>query len=154
MKANFFRSRKLKNYLLQKLIVVSLLFLSLYFLGCAYLSGRVTYYDPITYKSLTDLKPEVIALYDTFTGDSIDTSKIAAVRLKLAQMFEYENGKGAKNIETTKQVKIIQEMFERHVEDRIKNGKWNETHLNNQKQNITEAFDMAIQTERLKNKNE
>jgi len=154
MKGYFFRSQPIKNYLLQKLIVINLLFLSVYLLGCAHLSGRVTYYDPITYKSLTDLKPEVVALYETFTSDFVDTGKIAAIRLKLAQMFEYENGKGAKNIETTKQVKIIQEMFERHVEDRIKNGKWNETHLNNQKQNITEAFDMAIQTERLKNKNE
>lgn len=154
MRAYFFKSHRIKHQLLQNLIVTNLLFLLLYLSGCAHLLGFATYYDPVTYKNLTDLKPEVIALYETFTGDSVDTNQIAAIHLKLAQMYEYENGKGAKNIETTKQIKIIQEMFERHIADRIKNGKWNETHLNNQKQNMAEAFDIAIQTERLKNKNE
>ena len=153
MRAYFIRGHGIKHHLLKKLTVANLLFLLLYLSGCA-LFGFVTYYDPTTYKNLTDLKPEVIVLYETFTGDSVDTDKIAAIRLKLAQIYEYENGKGAKNIETTRQIKIIQEIFERHVNDRIKNGKWNETHLNNQKRNIAEAFDIAIQTERLKNKNE
>jgi len=45
-------------------------------------------------------------------------------------------------------------MFERHVSDRLTTGRWTTTHLNNQKQNIAEAFDIAIKTERLKNKNE
>lgn len=153
-KAYFIGSYEMKRQLLQNLIVTNLLFLLLYLSGCAHLLGFTTYYDPVTYKNLTDIKPEVMALYETFSGDSVDTIKVSAISLKLAQIYEYENGKGAKNIETTKQIKIIQEMFERHVADRIKNGKWNETHLNNQKQNMAEAFDIAIQTERLKNKNE
>jgi len=86
MKAYFFRSERRKQYLLHRLMVVNLVFLLFYLSGCAHLSGRVTYYDPITYKSLTDLKPEVIVLYETFTSDSVDTGKIAAIRLKLAQM--------------------------------------------------------------------
>lgn len=153
MKTYFSRGHRIKHHLHQRLAVANLLFLLLYISGCAHLLGFVTYYDPITYKNLTDLKPEVIVLYGTFTGDSVDTDKIAVIRLKLAQIYEYEKGKGAKNIETTKQIKIIQEMFERHVNGRIKNGKWTVTHLNNQKQNIAEAFDIAIQTEILKNKN-
>ena len=34
--------------------------------------GYVTYYDPTTYKNLTDLKPQMMALYDTFPRDPID----------------------------------------------------------------------------------
>ena len=49
---------------------------------------------------------------------------------------------------------MIEEMFDRHVKDRITNGVWSETHLDNQKENIAEAFDIAIRTESLKNKND
>ena len=122
--------------------------------GCAGILGGITYYDPTTYKNLTDLKPQVLALYNTFTGDPVDSDEIDVIRLKLAQVYEYEKGKGEKNAETIEQIQIIQEMFEDHVNDRLSGQKWNQTHLNNKKQNITDAFDIAIQTERLKNKNQ
>lgn len=112
------------------------------------------YYDPTTYKNLTDLKPKVSALYDSFSEDGIDKKAIAAIRLELAQAYEYVKGKGESNQETTKQVEIIRDMFERHVQDRLDNGKWSEIDLDNMKENIEEAFDIAISTERLKNKNE
>lgn len=130
------------------------LLLSLLALGCAPFLGFPAYYDPTTYKNLTDVKPEVAALYDTFANDPADSGRIAAVRLTLARIYEYEKGKGEKNAETTRQIQIIQGMFERHMEDRLKTGKWSATHLANKKDNIAEAFDTAIQTERLKNKNE
>jgi hypothetical protein len=129
-----------------------LLSVLLYLSSCAHIG--ITYYDPTTYKNLTDLKPEVTALYDTFTNDTIDKDKISAIRLKLAQMYEYEKGKGEKNKETYEQIRIIQNMFERQVSDRLKNGKWNSAHASNQKQMISEAFDIAIETEAKKNKNE
>ncbi len=122
-------------------------------LGCAHLKFP-TYYDPTTYKNLTDLKPEVSSLYDSFSSDPINSSELSAIRLKLSQIYEYEKGKGPRNGETTQQIKLIQDIFERGVSDRVKNGQWNETNLNNRKKNITDAFDTAIQTERLKNKNE
>ena len=112
------------------------------------------YYDPTTYKNLTDLKPVVSALYDTFIEKEIDKKEVALVRLKLAQAYEYEKGKGETNTETTHQMKTIRDMFERHVQDRMKNGKWSKEHLDNVKENMEEAFDIAIATERLKNKNE
>jgi len=130
------------------------LLLSLLVLGCAQFLGFPAYYDPTTYKNLTDVKPEVAALYDTFANDPVDSGRVAAVRLTLARIYEYEKGKGEKNTETTRQIEIIKDMFERHVEDRLKTGKWSATHLANNKDNIAEAFDAAIQTERLKNKNE
>ncbi len=131
------------------LLALTLLLIS----ACAHL-GFPTYYDPTTYKNLTDVKPEVVFLYESFTSDNVDTNKIASIRLKLAQMCEYEKGKGLRNEETFKQVKKIAGMFDRHVADRVKGGKWSKIHSENEMKNISDAFDIAIQTERLKNKNE
>jgi hypothetical protein len=114
----------------------------------------ISYYDPTTYKNLTDLKPEVVFLYQGFVDSSIDLEKIGEIRLRLAQVYEYEKGKGLKNKETYEQLEIIQNMFERHVKNRLEEGKWTKDHLENVKTNIEEAFDIAIQTEILKNKNE
>ncbi len=114
----------------------------------------ISYYDPTTYENLTEIKPEVVFLYETFTEDSVDVIKINEIRLRLAQVYEYERGKGLKNKDTYEQVEIIQNMFERHVRDRLEQGKWSEEHKENVKENIEEAFDIAIQTERLKNRNE
>ncbi|MBI3811104.1 MAG: hypothetical protein HY283_02705 [Nitrospirae bacterium] len=112
------------------------------------------YYDPTTYKNLTDLKPEVAAFYESFIEEEIDKKAIAAVRLKLAQVFEYEKGKGENNRETTRQIELIKKMFEAHVQERLKSGRWSEANFQNKKENIEDAFDIAISTERLKNKNE
>ncbi len=142
---------RLKPRLINKFTQVNLLFMLLWLFGCSHL-GLITYYDLTTYKNLTSLKPQVLSLYETFTKESVDTMRIADTRLKLAQIYEYEKGKGVRNRETYTQIKIIQNMFERHVEDRMKGGKWNKTHLNNVKQNITEAFDIAISTEARKNR--
>jgi hypothetical protein len=138
----------------------SILFLIISLLSCSAplllsCSGLLLhYYDPTTYKNLTDLKPKVSSLYDSFTEVNIDRKAIGGVRLELAQMYEYVKGKGESNRETTKQITIIRDMFERHVQDRLKNGKWSEIDLENMTENIEEAFDIAIRTERLKNKNE
>jgi hypothetical protein len=131
-----------------------LLCLALTQFSCASFLGFPSYFDATTYKSLTDLKAETLFLYDTFATDSLDEAEVTATRLKLAQVYEYEKGKGAQNKETREQVEIIQQMFGRHLGDRVKNGKWSTVHLANQKTNLAEAFDIAIATERLKNKNE
>jgi hypothetical protein len=136
------------------LAISLLLFLVLTQSSCASILGFPSYYDATTYKSLTDLKAETLFLYDTFTTDSLDEAKLTALRLKLAQVYEYEKGKGENNKETREQVEIIQQMFGRHLSDRVKNGKWPAVHLTNQKTNLADAFDIAIATERLKNKNE
>jgi len=138
----------------RKIITPHLLLPLFLICGCASIFGSITYFDPTTYKNLTDLKSEVMMLYRTFTNDSIDSAKIELVCLKLSQIYEYERGKGSKNIETCKQVEIINNIFERHVKDRITNGKWNPTNLQDSIQNISDAFDIAIQTEHSKNKNE
>lgn len=135
-----------------KTIVASLLLTLL--ISCSFMSSSITYYDATTYKNLTELKPQVVFLYETFADDSIDGREIRNVRLKIAQMVEYEKGKGPKNHETAEQMRIIQKMFESDVEHRRKNGKWSSAQRQNQVENISDVFDIAITTERLKNKNE
>jgi len=81
-------------YILPFQVIRFLLILPFLAIGCAHLFGSITYYDPMTYKNLTDLKPEVTVLYETFASDSLNITKIANIRLKLAQIYEYERGKG------------------------------------------------------------
>ncbi len=118
--------------------------------GCSWIS----YYDPTTFKNLTDLKAEVSTLYDSFANARADSARIQSVQLRLRQVFEYEKGKGEKNAETAKQVEIIRAAVDRHIQNRLTEGPWSSAHLANTKENIEGAFDIAIKTERLKNKNE
>jgi hypothetical protein len=137
----------------QILLFSSVLCITLLLCGCASFFSFPSYYDATTFKNLTDIKPEVLVLYDTFATDSPDTAAIGMIRLKLSQMIEYEKGKGSKNVETAKQIELIKVMFERQVEDRLNGAKWNEADLENNKENVGEALDIAIATENLKNKN-
>jgi len=121
--------------------------------GCGLFNG-ITYYDSTTFKNLTENKAEVASLYETFTGDAVDSNSIRSVRLKLSKMYEYEKGKGAKNQETFRQIEIIQEAFHRNVNERLQQGRWSEVHMKNKLEFISDAFDIAIATEALKNKNE
>jgi len=137
---------------LDRFVRISAAVSALFYLSSCSLFQGVTRYDPVTYKNFTDLKPELGLLYDSFAVEGApDQEKIAAFRLKLDQMVEYEKGKGEKNVRTARQVENIQKLFERHVEDRTR-GTWNPTHLGNQKQTILEALDLAIETEQTKNK--
>ena len=135
------------------LLGIGFMIISAVAFSCAPFLGFPLYFDPTTYKNLTDLKPEILMLYDSFATDSLDTAKVDAIRLKLSQMIEFEKGKGPKNQETAKQIELIKVIFETHVEDRLTTGKWSEIHLENQKENVTEEFDIAISTENLKNRN-
>ena len=139
------RKKFLPNALL---IFISALLLN----GCASLFG-LSYYDSTTYRNLTELKPVISDLYDSFASEAINEAQVSSVSLKLRQIYEYEKGKGDNNKETISQAQNIIKMFEKHVKDRRDDGKWNDTHLSNQKALIGAAFDTAITTENLKNKN-
>lgn len=125
-------------------------------LGVISISGcggvALTKYDDRTYQQVTFAKPEVLAVYDSFAADPIDETKISAENLKLAQLREYEAGKGAANAEMIQQVESIQNLFKRHTAERRRDGPWNETNLNNHKATISAAFDLAIKTEQAKNR--
>lgn len=127
-----------------------LVFISGVISSCATLS----YYDPTSYKSLTEIKPSVAYLYESFKESSFDDEKVVPVRLRLDQIYEYEKGKGIGNQESAGQIEEIRGMFQDHLVNRKKQGVWNETQYQNALGNIMEAFDVAIKTEALKNKNE
>ncbi len=122
--------------------------------SCSGLLSGISYYDLTTYKNLTDTKPEVLLLYESFTSNAIDSTELRAIRLKLAQIYEYEKGKGEKNQETIRQIQIIRDQFERNVAERLAGGSWSEAHMRNTAENMSDAFDIAIATEALKNKKE
>lgn len=119
--------------------------------GCAWLSS-LSYYDPVSYQHLTALKPKVAFLYDSFASDSLDLEHVHEVRLELAQAYEYERGKGEANVESALQVEQIQSMFQRHVRERLQQASWSEAYLGDKREHILAAFDLAIQTENLKNR--
>lgn len=148
MKVFISHTYKENHHSVYTILALNIIALSLLFTGCKWSS--LSQYDINTDMTLSSLKTEVNALYETFTQDSVDLERIDAIRMELGELYENEKIKGPENIETTKQIKMIIEMFERHVEDRMSSGKWNETHLKNQKENISDAFDIAIQTLRSK----
>lgn len=115
--------------------------------GCTHLS----FYDAKTDSNLNRTKQEVLTLYDTFTQDPVDIQKIDGVRSMLSDEIKYEQNK-PDNVETAKQIGLIQGMFERHVQSRLKNGPWSAANLSNNKENISDVFDSAIRTERSKNR--
>lgn len=131
-----------KTLLLTTLLIIS---------GCAS-SRDVSYYDSTTYKNLTDLKPQVIFVYETFKEDQIQKHDINQVKLKFAQAYEYEVGKGASNEDTTNQLTELREIFDTELKSRIEDGKWTELIYTNSVKLITKAFDKAIKSESLKNK--
>jgi hypothetical protein len=118
--------------------------------GCA--GVQVAKYDEQSYQQVAFVKPEILAVYDTFTVDPINEAKVEAVDLKLAQYHSYEAGKGPANAEMTQQIGHVQELYKKHVAERRRDGPWNATNLANHKETITDACDIAIKTERVKNK--
>lgn len=127
-----------------------LLFLLIGLTGCASLTG-VTYFDLTTYKNLTELKPQILFLYEDFKEEPIPKNEIRAIKLRLAQSYEYELGKGSENDPTVKQFEKIKNLFSRHVLLRLNSNKWSNAAFESATENITEAFDIAIQTETTKN---
>jgi hypothetical protein len=151
MKYQSFQQKRISRQYWSKISAVLLIALLIVSVKCI---APISYYDATTYENLTELKPAVVFLYETFKNDNIDKAHIQEVRLRMAQVYEYEKGKGESNEPTRIQVKKIWDMFEGHVKDRVETGKWMEAHFENNKRNLEDAFDIAIQTERLKNKNE
>ncbi len=131
-------------------------FLPLYFLFLFPLVGcpgpQLVRYDETTYQHLTFVKPEILALYDTFKMDPLNDNKIGDVDLKVAQIREYEAGKGPGNADMTHQIDLVQTMFKKHVAERRRDGPWNDANLGNHKEAIANLLDTAIKTEQALNK--
>jgi hypothetical protein len=133
---------------------LSTLFCVLILSGCVGIP--ITYYDATTYTQLTSLKAETTLLIDSF-----DTKKVAENRdniekttLNLRKAYEYELGKGKPNSDTSKQFKIIIGLFNDDVKDYQEDGPnaLGKKYFREASVALGQAFDIAIATENLKNK--
>lgn len=137
---------------------IGILFYSLLFLltlqGCAGIP--ISYYDATTYTQLTALKAETTLLVESFDSKPVseNENKIYKTTLNMRKAYEYERGKGNPNSDTTKQFKKIIGLFNEDVKDYRENGPQALGKKYFQETSIVlgQAFDIAISTENLKNK--
>lgn len=97
--------------------------------------------DSEIYIFFTDLKPEVILLYETFTTESINMDKIAEIRSRFMHIHEYARERDEINEETCQQIEAILNQFDRHVNERLESGRWNDEQFGHAKRSIEEAID-------------
>jgi len=117
----------------------------------------ISYYDATTYKNLVDLKVETTMLVASFDTKAVaeNEGKISDVAMKFQKAYEYEKGKGNANSGTMIQLEKIKGMFEGDIEDyRSKDpkGALGRKFFREAATMLGQAFDIAISTENLKNK--
>jgi len=116
----------------------------------------ITYHDAATYKNLTDLKAEAVMLVETFDTKPFagNEAAIADITLKFRKAYEYEKGKGKSNSDTMKQFDEVWKLLNGDITDYRENG--NTTlgpkYFREAAVVLGQAFDIAIATENLKNK--
>lgn len=116
----------------------------------------ISYRDAVTYKNLTDLKAEAMTLVETFDTKPVAANEAAIenVTLEFRKALEYEKGKGKSNNDTVVQLNKIQGLLNEDIKDYRENG--NATlgpkYFQEAARVLGEAFDIAIKTENLKNK--
>jgi hypothetical protein len=116
----------------------------------------ISYYDSTTYSQLTSLKAETTTLVESFDTKrfSENQAKIEETTLNLKKAYEYEKGKGAPNSDTTKQFEKITGLFMDDVKEYKENGPGvlGPKYFQEAATVLGQAFDIAIATENLKNK--
>jgi len=133
---------------------------SLYALALLFLTAcsgiPISYYDATTYQQLTSLKAETTTLVESFDKKpySENESKIEATTLNLKKAYEYEKGKGEPNSDTAKQFDKILGLYNDDVAEYKEDGpgKLGPKYFSEAAVVLGQAFDIAIATENLKNK--
>jgi len=134
-------------------LVAAMLLASAWLTSC---SIPLSYRDAITYKNLTDLKAEAMTLIETFDAKPVAANEAAieSVTLEFRKALEYEKGKGKSNNDTIEQLNKIQGLLNDDIKDYRENG--NATlgpkYFQEAAKTLGQAFDIAIATENLKNK--
>ena len=134
-------------------LVAAMLLTSAWLTGC---SIPITYHDAATYKNLTDLKAETMMLVETFDTKPFagNEAAIADITLKFRKAYEYEKGKGKPNSDTMKQFDEIWKLLNDDISEYRANG--NATlgprYFSEAAAVLGQAFDIAIATENLKNR--
>ncbi|MBI5710297.1 MAG: hypothetical protein HZC42_08350 [Candidatus Eisenbacteria bacterium] len=117
--------------------------------GCAWIPFlQVSRFDPVTEQNLADLKPVVSEAYAGFAQDAPDTTALASVRWRLDDALAHERAKGEANRRTTRQLELILATFDRDVASRGGGPPWSPAAVANARENLEEAFDIALRTER------
>ena len=116
----------------------------------------LAYHDTTTYKNLTDLKAETMMLFETFDTKPYADNEAALVdlALKFRKAYEYEKGKGNANSKTMQQFNEIQKLLNADVANYQENrgAKLGPKYFQQAAVVLGQAFDIAIATENLKNK--
>ncbi len=137
-------------------LFLSVMLLLLILSGCSGIP--ISYYDATTYTQLTALKAETTLLVESFdtkpTSDNKDN--IDKVTLSLKKAYEYEFGKGKPNSDTTTQFDKIMKLYYEDVKDYLEYGPGSKDlgkkYFSEASVVLGQAFDIAISTENLKNK--
>jgi hypothetical protein len=116
----------------------------------------ISYYDSTTYSQLTSLKAETTTLVESFDTKAVSENqkKIEETTLNLKKAYEYEKGKGDPNSNTTKQFDKIMKLFMDDVKEYKEKGPGalGSKYFREAARVLGQAFDIAISTENLKNK--
>lgn len=116
----------------------------------------ISYYDSTTYAQLTSLKAETTTLIESFDTKPYaeNQKKIEETTLNLRKAYEYEKGKGDPNSDIAKQFDKIYGLFMDDVTDYKESqpGELGQKYFQEAAKILGQAFDIAISTENLKNK--
>ena len=134
-------------------LVACMLLTSAWLTSCAI---PISYRDAVTYKNLTDLKAEVMTLVETFDTKPVSENEaaIADIMLEFRKAREYEKGKGKSNNDTLVQLDELWKLLNDDVAEYRANGKGTlgTKYFQEAARVLGQAFDIAIATENLKNK--
>ncbi|MCE9687444.1 hypothetical protein LZP73_14740 [Shewanella sp. AS16] len=137
----------LNIFLTQFLILISLV-------ACSGIP--ISYYDATTYTQLTSLKAETTTLVGSFDTKPFteNRERIEATTLSLKKAYEYEKGKGNPNSDTEKQFTKVVGLFMDDVQYYKEDGPGalGKKYFQEASVVLGQAFDIAISTENLKNK--
>lgn len=137
------------------IVTVVLLLLSLLPLA-ACSTIPISYYDGTTYTQLTSLKAESMMLVESFDTKPVAANQAAidATLLNFRKAYEYEKGKGDANSDTLRQFEAIQSLFKADVQDYLESGPGalGRVYFTEAARVLGQAFDIAIATENLKNR--
>lgn len=125
---------------------VSFIYFLSVLIGCAHL---ISYYDPISYKNLVDLKTETISLIDNISASSSQLNylgKLEGLKSNIEKASEYEKGKQL-NDDTFAQFEEIIKMMDGIVITLKEKQGLSPVYLKEKRLKFEKAFDMAIDTE-------
>jgi len=123
---------------------IALLFLS--FTACGHWAS---YYDLTSYKNLTDLKAETAVFMDQLQKEADQKALLPVLRelrLNTEKAYEYERGKSG-NANTIAQLEEIRAMIAGLADLLMKKDRLPPEYLEPKRAALAQAFDLAIQTE-------